>query len=131
MVRATLEREKEAVAQQLQEEAAKATAAAGMMQPTVVSPPSASNLNSLLTGRVGQDTDGTKEDGTALNAKDNEVSGDNGKPPKQKKTRKPKSNKEEKDDVATKKEQRSLALKQGSIAVTFSYAPPPGTSLQV
>ncbi len=89
------------------------------MQPTVVSPPSALNLNSLLTGHVGQDTDGTKEEGTALNAKDNKVSRDNGKPPKQKKTRKSKSNKEEKDDVATKKEQRSSALKQGSIAVTF------------
>jgi hypothetical protein len=120
-----LEREKEAAAQQLQEEAAKATAAAGMMQLTVVSPPSASNLNSLLTGHVGQDIDGTKEDGTALNAKDDEVSGDNSKPSKQKKTRKSKSNKEEKDDVATKKERRSSALKQVSIAVTFPTPCPP------
>jgi hypothetical protein len=70
------------------------------------------NLNSLLTGHVGQDTDGTKEEGTALNAKDNKVSRDNGKPPKQKKTRKTKSNKDEKDDSATKRERRT--------------APPPG-----
>ncbi len=53
MAQATLEREREAAARQLQKEAAKATAAAGMMQPTVVSPPSALNLNSLLTGHVG------------------------------------------------------------------------------
>ncbi len=125
MAQAMLEREKESAAQKLQEEAAKATAAAGMMQPMVVSPPSASNLNSLLTGHVGQDTNGTKEEGTALNAKDDEVHGDNGKPPKQKKTRKSKLNKEEKDDVATKKEQYSLALKQGCIAVTFPTPRPP------
>ncbi len=75
MARATLEREKEAAAQQLQVEVAKATVAAGMMQPTVVSPPPASNLNTLLTGHVGQDTDGTKEDGTALTAMDDEVGG--------------------------------------------------------
>jgi hypothetical protein len=125
MVQATLEREKEAAARQLQEEAAKATAAAGMMQLMVVSPPSTSNLNSLLTGHVGQDTNGTKEEGTALNAKDDKVSGDNGKPPKQKKTRKSKSNKKGKDDVATKKKRRSSALKQGSIAVTFPMPRPP------
>jgi hypothetical protein len=93
MARATLEREKEAAAQQLQEEAAKATAAAVMMQPMVVSPPPTSNLNTLLTGHVGQDTDGTKEDGTALTALDDKVSGGNGKPLKQKKIRKSKLNK--------------------------------------
>ncbi len=117
MVCATLEREKEAAARQLQEEAAKATAAAGMMQPMVVSPPPASNLNTLLTGHVGQDTDGTKEDGKVLSAMDDKVSGENSKPLKQNKIRKSKLNKEEKDDVATKKEQRRLALKQGSAAV--------------
>jgi hypothetical protein len=96
-----------------------------MMQPTVVSPPPASNLNTLLTGHVGQDTDGTKEDGMALTAMDNEVSGENGKPPKQKKIRKLKLNKEEKDDVATKKEQHSSSLKQGSAAVPLPTLRPP------
>ncbi len=95
------------------------------MQPTVVSPPPALNLNTLLTGHVGQDTNGTKEDGTALTAMDNKVSGENGKPPKQKKIRKSKLNKEEKDDVATKKEQRSSALKQGSVAVPLPTLRPP------
>jgi hypothetical protein len=125
MAHGTLEREKEAVAQRLQEEAAKATAAAGMMQPTVVSPPPASNLNTLLTGHVGQDTNGTKEDGAALTTMDDKVSGENGKPPKQKKIRKLKLNKEEKDDVATKKEHCSSALKQGSVAVPLPTLRPP------
>jgi hypothetical protein len=119
-----LEREKDAAAQHLQEEGAKATAAAGMMQPTVVSPPPAFNLNTLLTGHVGQ-TNRTKEDGVALTAMDNKVSGENGKPPKQKKIRKSKLNKEEKDDAATKKECCSLALKQGSIAVPLPTLRPP------
>jgi hypothetical protein len=66
MARTTLKREKDAAARHLQEEAAKATAAAGMMQPMVVSPLPVSNLNTLLTGHVGQDTNGTKEDGVAL-----------------------------------------------------------------
>jgi hypothetical protein len=60
MAKATLEREKEAAVRQLQEEAAMATTASGKMPRLVVSPPSAWNLNSLLTGHVGQDTDGTK-----------------------------------------------------------------------
>jgi hypothetical protein len=125
MACAMLEREKDTAAQRLQEEAAKATAAAGMMQPTVVSPPPASNLNTLLTGHVGQDTDRTKEDGAALTAVHNKVSGENGKPPKQKKIRKLKLNKEEKDDTTTKKERCSSALKQGSIAVPLPTLRPP------
>jgi hypothetical protein len=125
MAHATLEREKNAAAQRLQEEAAKATAAAGMMQPTVVSPPPASNLNTLLTGHVGQDTNRTKEDGAALTAMDDKVSGENGKPPKQKKIRKLKLNEEEKDDAAAKKERHSSALKQGSVAVPLPTLRPP------
>ncbi len=117
MACATLEREKDAAARRLQEEGAKATAAAGMMQLMVVSPPLASNLNTLLTGHVGQDTNGTKEDGAVLTTMDDKISGENGKPPKQKKIRKSKLNKEEKDDVTTKKECCSLALKQGSVAI--------------
>jgi hypothetical protein len=56
---------------------------------------------------------------------DDKVSGENGKPPKKKKIRKLKLNKEEKDDVATKKEHRSLALKQGSIAIPLPTLCPP------
>ena len=129
MARAMLEREKEAAAQQLEEEAAKATAAAVMMQPTVVSPPPASNLITLLTGHVGQDTNGTKEDGMALTAMDNEVSGENGKPPKQKKIRLSKLNKEEKDYDQERATQ--LGLEAGQRRHPSSYSPPPGTSIQV
>ncbi len=125
MAHAMLEREKDAAAQRLQEEAVKATAAAGMMQLTVVSPLPALNLNTLLTGHVGQDTNGTKKDGAALTAMDDKVSGENGKPPKQKKIRNSKLNKEEKDDAATKKEHHSLALKQGSVAIPLPTLCPP------
>jgi hypothetical protein len=125
MARATLEREKDAAAQCLQEEAAKATAAAGMMQPMVVSPPPTLNITTLLTGHVGQDTDGKKEDGAALTAMDDKVSGENGKPSKQKKIRKSKLNKEEKDDARTKKERRSSALKQGNVAIPLPTLRPP------
>jgi hypothetical protein len=124
MARTMLEREKEAAAQQLQEEAVKATAAAVMMRPMVVSPPPTSNLNILLTGHVGQDTNGTKEDGTALTALDDEVSGENRKPLKQKKIRKSKLNKEEKDDVATKKGQRRLALSRAAPPSLFLLSAP-------
>ncbi len=96
-----------------------------MMQPTVVSPPPASNLNTLLTGHVGQDTDGTKEDGAALTTMDDKVSGENSKPQKQKKLRKLKLNKEEKDDATTKKERHSSALKQGSVAIPLPTLRPP------
>ncbi len=99
--------------------------AAGMMQPMVVSPPPASNLNTLLTGHVGQDTDRTKEDGVALTTMDDKVSGENSKPQKQKKLRKLKLNKEEKDDATTKKERRSSALKQGSVAIPLPTLRPP------
>jgi hypothetical protein len=125
MAHATLEREKDAAARRLQEEVAKATAAAGMMQPMVVSPPPTSNLNTLLTGHVGQDTNGTKEDGAALTTIDAKVSGENSKPRKQKKIRKLKLNKEEKDDAVTKKEHRSSALKQGSVAIPLPTLRPP------
>jgi hypothetical protein len=102
-----------------------AIAAAGIMQPTVVYPPSASNLNFRLTGHVGQDTKGMKEDGTALNAMEDKVSRDIGKPLKQKTTRKTKSNKDEKDDGASKREQRGSALKPGSVAVAVLTPRPP------
>ncbi len=126
MVRATLEREKEAVAQQLQEEAEKAAVSAGSLPLPVVSPPSTSNLTSLLTGHVGQDADGSKtEEEPVLNAMDNNVRVETGKPKRQKKTKKTKPNKDAKDGVAVKKDRRSLVLKQGSIAVPPSTPCPP------
>jgi hypothetical protein len=52
MALATLAREKEAAKRQLQEEEAAAPVASGVALPLVVSPPSALNLNSLLTGSI-------------------------------------------------------------------------------
>ncbi len=117
MARATLEREKKAAARQLQEEAEKAAVSAGSLPPPMVSLPFASKLTSLLTGHVGQDADGSKtEEELVLNAMDNVVRVKTGKPKKQKKTKKTKPNKDAKDNVAVKKDCRSLVLKQGSIA---------------
>jgi hypothetical protein len=53
---ATLAREKEAAERRLQEEEVTAPAASGVVLPLVVSHPSALNLNSLLTGHVGQES---------------------------------------------------------------------------
>ncbi len=68
MALATLAREKEAPKRQLQEEEAAAPAASGMALPLVVSPPSALNLNSLLTGHIGQESERAQEDGIASKA---------------------------------------------------------------
>jgi hypothetical protein len=126
MARATLEREKEAAARQLQEEAEKAAVSAGLLPPPVVSPPSALNLTSLLTGHIGQDADGSKmEEEPVLNAMDDNVRVKTGKPKKQKKTKKSKLNKDAKDNVTVKKDRRSLVLKQGSVAVPPSTPCPP------
>ncbi len=126
MTQATLEREKEAAERQLQEEAEKAAVSAGLLPPPVVSPPSASNLTSLLMGHVGQDADESKmEEEPVLNAMDNNVRVETSKPKKQKKTKKTKPNKDAKDDVAVKKDRRSLVLKQGSVAVPPSTPCPP------
>jgi hypothetical protein len=126
MAQATQEREKEAVAQQLQEEAEKATVSAGSLPPPVVSPPSTSNLTSLLTGHVGQDADGSKtEEEPVLDAMDDNVRVETSKPKKQKKTKKTKPNKDAKDNVAVKKDRRSSVLKQGSVAVPPTTPRPP------
>ena len=68
MALATLAREKGAGERQLQEEEAAAPAASEVALPLVVSPPSASNLNSLLTGHVGQESERAQEDGIASKA---------------------------------------------------------------
>jgi hypothetical protein len=90
MAKATLEREKEAARRQLQEKEAAATATSRLVPPSVVFPPSASNLNSLLTGHVSQDTNGTQEDGTAPTAMEDDIINSTRKPPKQKKPKKSK-----------------------------------------
>ncbi len=126
MARATLEREKEAAAQQLQEEAEKAAVSAGLLPPPVVSPPSALNLTSLLTGHVGQDADGSKaEEELVLHAMDDNIRVETSKPKKQKKTKKTKPNKDAKDNVAVKKDRHSSVLKQGNVAVPPSTPCPP------
>jgi hypothetical protein len=126
MAQATLEREKEAASQQLQEEAEKAAVSVGLLPLPVVSPPSASNLTSLLTGHVGQDADGSKtEEEPVLDVMDDDARVETGKPKKQKKTKKTKPNKDVKDNVAVKKNRRSLVVKQGSVAVPPSTPCPP------
>jgi hypothetical protein len=125
MAKATLEREKAAAARQLQEEKAMTTAATGLVPPSVVSPPSVSNLNSLLTGYIGRVTKRSQEDGTTLNAMGNNIINDTSKPPKQKKPKKSKSSKDNKEDGATKREQRGSALKQSSVAVATPTPHPP------
>ncbi len=73
MAVATLAREKEAAKRRMQEEAAvaqvtltAAPTALGAVLPLVVSPPLATNLNSLLTSHVGQESISVHEDGIAL-----------------------------------------------------------------
>jgi hypothetical protein len=82
MALASLAREKEAAKRQLQEEEAAAPAASGVVLPLVVSPPSALNLNSLLTGHVGQESERVQEDGIASKAMEADLANDTGKPPK-------------------------------------------------
>ncbi len=125
MAKATLEREKEAAQRQLQEKEAAATATSRLVPPLVVSPPSTSNLNSLLTGHIGQDTNGTQEDGTVPTAMEGDIINGTGKPPKQKKPKKSKSSEEDKEDGATQHEQCSLALKQSRAAAAVPTSCPP------
>jgi hypothetical protein len=97
MAVAMLQKEKEATKRLQREEEAKAAAALAVSAteevhwmvaieqaalPPVVSPPSASNLNSLLTGHVGQDGETSTENGS-LAVADNEAQ-DTSKSPKKK-----------------------------------------------
>jgi hypothetical protein len=109
MVAATLAREKEAAKKRMQEEAAAAQViltamptALGAVLPSVVSPPSATNLNSLLTGHVGQESVSAHEDGIALTSTEEDSTNSTDEITKNKKAKKVKSSKDDKEDKATK-----------------------------
>jgi hypothetical protein len=126
MVEATLAREKEAPERRLQEEEGAAPAASGVALPLVVFPPSASNLNSLLTGHVGQESERAQEDRIALKAMEEDSANNTRKPPKKKESKKSKISKEGKKDNAIKHDRRGSALKKGSFAtVTPAVTTPP------
>jgi hypothetical protein len=114
MAAAMLQKEKEAAERLHREEESKVPAArassttkevhqtdvtAAALSP-VVSPSSAPNLTSLLTGHVGQESETVPENGNTLTATDT-VADEIGKSPKKKKLKKSKSNKE---DYASKRD---------------------------
>jgi hypothetical protein len=128
MAVATLQKEKEAAKRFQREEEAKAAAAPAVSAteevhqmvateqaalPPVVSPPSAPNLNSFLTGHVGQDGE-TSAEYSSLAVVDNEAE-DTGKSPKDKKSKKSKSIKE---GNAYKRNCSGSALKKSSFATS-------------
>ena len=81
--------------------------------PLVVSPPSAPNLTSLLTGHVGQEVGNKASSDMDINTQDVEQVEDSAKSHKKKKTKKVKSTKE---DTSTKRNRSSLSLKKTSSA---------------
>jgi hypothetical protein len=108
MVAGTLAREKEAAKRRMQEEAAAAQVtlttaptALGDVLPVVVSPPSATHLNSLLTGHVGQESVSSHKDGIALTSMEEDLANSTDKITKNKKAKKVKSSKDDKEDKAT------------------------------
>jgi hypothetical protein len=95
MAAATLAREKEAAKRRMQEEAAAAQVtliaapmASGAVLPLVVSPPLATNLNSLLIGHVGQESVSAHKDGIALTSMEEDSANSTEKITKNKKQRK-------------------------------------------
>ncbi len=104
MALATLAREKEAAERRLQEEEGAVPAASGVVLPLVVSPPSALNLNSLLTGQVSQENQRAQEDGITSKAAEEDSANDNSKTPKKKISKKSKISKEGKKDNANKRD---------------------------
>jgi hypothetical protein len=94
--------------------------------PTVVSPPSAPNLTSLLAGHVGQEVGTQVADGTIatdmdINTQDDEQVNDNVKSPKKKKSKKVKSTKE---DKSSKRDRSGTTLKISSFATPPLAAKP-------
>jgi hypothetical protein len=92
----------------------------------VVSPPSALNLNSLLTGHISQESERGQEDGIASKAMEVDLTNNTGKPPKKKESKKSKISKEGKKDNANKRDQHGSVLKKGNFAtVTPAITTPP------
>ncbi len=94
--------------------------------PMVVSPPSAPNLTSLLTGHVGQEVGTQAADNTTakdmdINTQDDKQVDDNVKSPKKKKSKKVKSTKE---DKSLKRDCSSTTLKISSFAKPTLAAKP-------
>ena len=104
MALATLAREKEAAKRRLQEEEAAVHVASGVVQLSVVPPPSASNLNSLLTGHVGQESERAQEGAIASKTMEADLANNTGKPPKKKESKKSKISIEGKKDNANKRD---------------------------
>jgi hypothetical protein len=87
--------------------------------PSVVSPPSAPNLTSLLTGHVGQEVGNQTPSDMDINTQDVEQVEDSAKSPKKKKSIKVKSTKE---DTSTKRDRSGSSLKKSSFAMQFVAA---------
>ncbi len=124
---ATLQREKEAAERLQQEEELKVAAALALSAtkvvqtlPPVVSPPSAPNLTSLLTGHVGQESETVSESGNNSIAVD-PVADEIGKSPKKEKSKKSKSNKE---DNVSKRDRSGSALKKSSFPMSTPAVAP-------
>ncbi len=86
--------------------------------PTVVSPPPAPNLTSLLTGHIGQEVGTQAADNTTatdmdINTQVDKQVDDNVKSPKKKKSKKVKSTKE---DKSSKRNRSGTSLKKSSFA---------------
>ena len=108
MAAATLQKEKEA---RLKKDGSHDDIVNSNPRPSMVSPPAAPNLNSLLTGHTGQDVEKPAEEtGTAT---EEDQADDNVKSPKKKKVKKSKA---AKDDKPAKRDRSCSSLKQSSFA---------------
>ena len=89
--------------------------------PSVVSPPSAPNLTSLLTGHVGQEVGNQVSSDMDINSQEVEQVEDSAKSPKKKKSKKVKSTKE---DTSTKRDRSGSSLKKSSLQRSPWQRPP-------
>jgi hypothetical protein len=90
--------------------------------PSVVSPPSAPNLTSLLTGHVGQEVWNQASPDMDINRQDVEQVEDIAKSPKKKKSKKVKSTKE---DTSTKRDRSGSSLKRRAPLQRSRWQQPP------
>ena len=90
--------------------------------PSVVSPPSAPNLTSLLTGHVGQEAVNLASSDMDINTQDAEQVEDSAKSPKKKKSKKVKSTKE---DTSTKRDRSGSSLKRRAPLQRSRWQQPP------